>query len=110
EIDLVIELTGDDGIVFARRGSIRSVGLNGAKTAVRANAEVTIERAMIEGVLPATEGATPTTIDGIVATHGMLVMNNSIVSERSRYGVDIEGDAMLDATESEFTECGSQTS
>lgn len=109
EIDLVVELTGDDGIVFDKRGSIRSIELDGAKTAVRANAELTIERAVIEGVPPAGEGAESTTIDGIVATHGMLVMNNAIVAARSRYGVIVEGDATLDASESEFSECGSTT-
>jgi len=108
EIDLVVELTGDDGIIFDKRGSIRSIELDGAKTAVRANAELTIERAVIEGTLPP-EGGVPTTIDGIVATHGMLVMNNTIVAARSRYGVVIEGDATLDASESEFSECGSTT-
>jgi parallel beta-helix repeat protein len=117
EIDVVVELTGDDGIVFDRRGSIRSIGLDGAKTAVRANAEVTIERAVIEGNAPipdetrsaAAATAAPTTIDGIVATHGVLVTNNTIVRARSRYGIVIEGDATLDATQTEVMACGSTT-
>jgi parallel beta-helix repeat protein len=113
ETDVVVELTGDDGIVFDRRGSIRSIELHGAKTAVRANAELTIERAIIEGDAPMPEGGltpaegTPTnTIDGIVATHGVLVINNAIVRERSRYGIVIEGDATLDANQTEVAACG----
>jgi hypothetical protein len=110
EIDLVIELAGDDGLVFERRGAIRSAGLSGAKTAIRASADLTIERAMIEGLPRAAAGQPATTVDGIVITHGMLVINNSVISERSRYGITIEGDATLDATETEITYCGSSTS
>jgi hypothetical protein len=117
EIDLFIELAGDDGLVFERRGAIRSAGLIGAKTAIRAKSDVTIERSMIGGApapLPAGTGesstAAPSTLDGIVITHGMLVISNSIISELARYAITVAGDATLDAADTEITFCGSPTS
>jgi len=110
EVDLVVELSGDDGVVVDRRGAIRSIELQGAKTAVRANADLTIERSIIAGEKPASVGATPSTIDAVVATHGLLVLNNTLIEERARYGVTVDGDAMLDASDSEITTCGSPTS
>jgi len=118
ETDVVVELTGDNGIVFERRGSIRSIELDGAKTAVLAHAELTVERAIIEGDAPMPEGGTTpaegtvtttNTLDGIVVTKGVLVINNTIVRERSRYGIVIEGDATLDANQTEVTACGNTT-
>jgi hypothetical protein len=109
EIDLAIELAGDDGIVFERRGAIRSTTLIGAKTAIRAKADLTIERSTIEGA-PAAAGQPSTSIDGIVITHGLLVVNNSIITERARYGITVDGDASLDASETEVTYCGSPSS
>src|SRR5438067_1169580 len=90
EIDLVIELAGEDGLVFERRGAIRSVGLTGAKTAIRAKSDLTIERSMIGG-------SPATTVDGIVITHGMLAINNSIITGLARYAITVDGDATLDA-------------
>jgi hypothetical protein len=119
EIDLFIELAGDDGLVFERRGAIRSAGLSGAKTAIRAKSDVTIERSMIEGGAPAPSpvgaaGAAgapvPATLDGIVITHGMLAINRSIITGLARYAITVDGDATFDAGETEITFCGSPTS
>src|ERR1051326_6738844 len=41
-----------------------------------------------------------------ISTHGVLVINNAIVRERSRYGIVIEGDATLDANQTEVAACG----
>jgi len=109
EIDLVIVLSGEDGLVVERRGAIRSVELQGAKTAVRTSADLTVERSIIAGD-KLVAGTTPATIDAIVATHGLLVLNNTIIEDRARYGITIEGDATLDASDSEVTTCGSPTS
>jgi hypothetical protein len=65
---------------------------------------VTIERSMIEGGTPAS------TLDGIVITHGMLAINNSIITALARYAITVDGDATLDAGETEITFCGSPTS
>src|SRR5437868_12041134 len=48
-------------------------------------------------------------LDGVVASHGLLVINKSIVSDRVRFGVSVDGDAHLDATQLEITNCGSAT-
>jgi hypothetical protein len=107
EIDLFIELAGDDGLVFERRGAIRSVGLTGAKTAIRGKSDITIERSVIGGA-PAPSPASD--VDGIVITHGMLAINSSVITGLARYAITVDGDATLDASDTEITFCGSPTS
>ena len=101
EVDLEVDVTGDNGIAFESRGAIRSIAIIGGATGVRTNSDLTIEHAIIES----TAGAPG--LDGVVASHGLLVINKSIVSDRVRFGVSVDGDAHLDATQLEITNCGS---
>jgi hypothetical protein len=96
-IDLQIVTNGDNGFSFEAPGAIQVVEIRDARTAVRTNADLSMERSEISG----------TGENGLVATSGLLRLRDVIIMDRSQHGLDVEGNTLLDMSDSEVTRCGS---
>ena len=103
-IDLEIITTGENGFSFEAPGSIRVVEIRGAKTAVRASADLSMERSEIGGGSDA-GGSTPPE-NGIVVSAGAATLRHVVIFDRPRNGVSVEGTALFDMSDSEVTRCG----
>jgi len=103
-IDLEIITTGENGLSFEAPGSIRVVEIRGAKTAVRANADLSMERSQIGGGSDASGGTPPE--NGLVVTAGAATLRHVIIFDRPRNGISVEGTALFDMSDSEVTRCG----
>jgi len=96
-VDLQIIATGDDGLVFDAPGAVQVIEIRDGRTGVRANADLTMERSIIDG----------TGENGLVATAGTVTLRHVAIADRSQHGISIEGNTLFDMSDSEVTRCGS---
>lgn len=96
-IDLQVIATGENGLSFEAPGTIQVIEIRDARTGVRTNTDLTIERSVIDG----------TGENGLVATAGSVTLRHVAISDRSLHGVSVEGNTLFDMSDSEVTRCGS---
>ncbi|HEX3107502.1 MAG TPA: right-handed parallel beta-helix repeat-containing protein, partial [Thermoanaerobaculia bacterium] len=96
-IDLQIIATGDDGLVFEAPGAVQVIEIRDGRTGVRTNADLTMERSIIDG----------TGENGVVATSGTVTLRHVAIADRSQHGISVEGNTLFDMSDSEVTRCGS---
>jgi hypothetical protein len=99
-VDLQIVATGENGLSFEAPGTVQVIEIRDARTAVRTNADLTIERSVIGGAGE----------NGLVATAGTVTVRHVAISDRSQHGVSVEGNTLFDMSDSEITRCGTTSS
>lgn len=95
-VHLQIIATGDNGISFEAPGALAVVAIHDGRTAVRTNADLSMERSEIGG----------TGENGLVATGGTVTVRHVAIADRAQHGVDVEGNTLFDMSDSEITRCG----
>jgi parallel beta helix pectate lyase-like protein len=104
-IDLEVVATGENGLSFEAPGAVRVIEIAGARTAIRAAADLSVERSEISGA--ADPNDTASAENGIVITGGTAALQDVIIFDRARNGISVEGTALLEMIDSEVTRCGS---
>lgn len=99
-VDLQIVAAGENGLSFEAPGAIQVIEIRDARTAVRTNADLTMERSVIGGAGE----------NGLVATAGTVTVRHVAISDRSLHGISVEGNTLFDMSDSEVTRCGSTSS
>ncbi|HEX7191908.1 MAG TPA: right-handed parallel beta-helix repeat-containing protein [Thermoanaerobaculia bacterium] len=95
-IHLQIIATGENGLSFEAPGDVKVVEIHDGRTAIRTTADLSIERSIIAGAGE----------NGLVATAGTVTVRNVAISDRSQHGVAVEGNTLLDMSDTEITRCG----
>jgi hypothetical protein len=104
-IALDVEVSGEIGFNFVGAGTLRAIGIRGARTAVRAMSDLFADRVEIAGA--AQDGAPADW--GIVVSGGNAILRQVTIADRARNGILTEAKGVVDANDVEVTRCATAT-